>query len=246
MQEITLQRKDSISGFENETLVVHVNGTQRRLKNGQTVVLIEELPASVQIFLGSVQTFEGHINARANGPSKMSVGITPKIAEKARLSSNAEKKHEMPKPAGLSAQGERIKQVMDTNARWMTVNKLVGITAFFTAAIFAVIGLIAMSQPTPGFAWLWGGIAVCCTAFGLFAIDRRPACCSQCGAPTLTCTNREEQFMGARSEQRIVINRTNHREEQITVTVSDMDVTEKWVCVSCNHGWSHKYSYTKS
>jgi hypothetical protein len=80
---------------------------------------------------------------------------------------------------------------------------------------------------------------------GILVRRQIPPACSKCNAPTARCTNSKEQLKAVRSIQRVIRNQTTNENEQRTVTVSDIDVVEQWECVTCEHVWTSRYTYTR-
>lgn len=247
MREIKLSRRDTAKRFANDLVVVRVNSSERKLRNGQKIIVLENIPAVVRLFKDDVQIWEGHAKPSNDGSISVTVGISERMAEQHGLVPNAGIRATVPKkePSAppLSANCAQIKKVMDANAAWVSGNKRIALNCYIFSTLPALLGLIGLGDSSLTWSAICLVIFIACIGVGLYFASLRPAACSKCGAPTLTRTSYDEKFMGARSVQRIIRNQVTNENEQRTITVSDINVTEKWLCVTCNHTSTHKYSY---
>lgn len=247
MREITLSRRDTAKRFANDLVVVRVNASERHLRNGQKIIVLEDVPAVVRLFKDDVQVWEGHAKPSNDGSVSVTVGISERMAEKHGLVPStgirAAAPEEEPSVPPLSAKGAQIKKVMDANTAWVSGNKRIALNCYIFSTLPALLGLIGLGDSSLTWSTICLVIFIACIGVGLYFASLRPATCSRCGAPTLTRTSYDEKFMGARSVQRIIRNQVTNENEQRTITVSDINVTEKWLCVTCNHTSTHKYAY---
>lgn len=247
MQEITLSRRDTAKRFANDPIVVYVNSSERKLRNGQKIIVLEAIPAVVRLFKDGVQIWEGHAKPSNDGSINITVGVSERMAEKYGLIPAAQqaeaRSEEAAASPSLSAHGAQIKKVMDANAAWVSGNKRIALNCYIFSVLPALLGLIGLGDSSLTWSTICLVIFIACIGIGLYFSSLRPASCTKCGAPTLTRTSYNETFMGARSVQRIIRNQVTNENEQRTITVSDIKVTEKWLCVSCNHVSTHTYSY---
>ncbi|HFQ8052849.1 TPA: hypothetical protein ACHTCR_004725 [Pseudomonas putida] len=245
MHEITLTRRDTAKGFANTPIIVSVNSSQRRIHNGQTIVLLEAVPASVKVYLNDILIWEGSAKPGNRGIVSLNVGISEKTATRLGLEAPVARPRSNEVSAqdsiSLSPRAARIKKVIDENHRHKRNAKAAFIAGFISilVAIGGVIGasdLFIIIGSIAAVIFIWAGI------------NHRsaiPAVCSKCNAPTAKRIDYSEQVNGVRSVQRIIRNQTTNQNEQRTVTVSDIDVVEKWICVTCDHAWTHRYSYSR-
>jgi hypothetical protein len=247
MQEITLSRRDTAKRFANDPVVVRVNSSERNLNNGQKIVVLEDVPAVVRLFKDNVQIWEGYAKPSNDGSVSVTVGISERMAEKHGLIPAARPRATPTKEAltspPLSANSAQIKKVMDANAVWVSGNKRIALNCYIFSVLPALLGLIGLGDSSLTWSTICLVIFIACIGVGLYFNSLRPATCSKCGAPTLTRTSYDETFMGVRSVQRIIRNQVTNENEQRTITVSDINVTEKWLCVTCNHTSTHRYAY---
>ncbi|HEX8590631.1 hypothetical protein [Pseudomonas sp.] len=248
MHEIKIIRTDRVLGFDDDIVEVHVNDTKRKIRNGESLVVLEEIPADVQIFARGKQTWEGTVLAKKDGSATVYASITEAIAAREGWTDTKKTPVQLVKPDQpvgpvLSARAVRIKAVMDSNASWMKENKQIAYTCYGFSVIPAILAVCALAQRSPGWAFICGIVFVAAILLGVCAYFRQPGKCPKCEAPTLTRTDYNESFMGTRSVQRVIRNQVTNQDEQRTVTVSDIQVIEDWLCVTCDHAWKYKHSY---
>jgi hypothetical protein len=239
MHEIKIVRSDNLKGFQDDIADVYVNSTKRNLRNGETLVVLESLPANVRVVIRGVQTWEGQVEAKPDGSATVYAGLTQAIVDRAGWASDRTEARQ-PK---LSAEAKRIQEVMSSNEKWMADNKTFSYQCYAFSLLPLSLTICAIVKQGTVWAIICGIAFLACLIFGQHVGSLRPAHCAKCNAPTLTRTNYDERFMGARSVQRVIRNQVTNQDEQRTATVSDIEVIEKWLCVTCNHTWTHKHSY---
>jgi hypothetical protein len=239
MREIKIVRTDRVSGFEEDIVDVHINGNKRKIRDGQTLVVLEKFPADVQIFARSKSTWEGRVIAKKDGSATVYAGITQAVVDRNGWGAVSN----TPDGPALSGRAARIQEVMDSNAQWMAEKQVTAYVCYGISVLALVFVVWALSRGGGGWAvgWLVASIAV--SVYGIVLQGKQPGQCAKCNAPTLTRTGSKERFMGVRSEQRIIRNQVTNENEQRTVTVSDMEVIEDWLCVTCDHSWTYKRYY---
>jgi hypothetical protein len=248
MREITIIRKDTLPGFEDDHVKVHVNFTSRKLRNGQSLLLLGELPADVQIFCRDTQIWEGQVGAESDESATVYAGINRAIAEREGWIATAQTPT-APLPTAatkapkLSARAIRIQEVMEQKARWMESNKAGGYYCFVFSVIPLILAICALVQHSGFWVLVCALICLALIGCGFYLLSLQPSQCAKCNAPTLTRTSYKENLAGVRSEQRRIRNQVTNEDEQRTVTVSDINVVEKWLCVTCDHEWTYRHSY---
>lgn len=90
-----------------------------------------------------------------------------------------------------------------------------------------------------------GAVALACF-FGAYCFATwQPARCGSCGEPTVQLVDRQESFLGIRTKYLQERNSVTGNVEERPYTVTDIEVFEKWSCVSCSAKWSHRYQSTR-
>lgn len=245
MHEITLTRRDKAKGFANTPFMVRVNSSERKMHNGQKIIVLETVPATVKVFFNDMLIWEGTAKPGNRGIVALDVGISERTAAKLKLPPPVAREEKVELPHAdtpyLSAKGALIRRVMDENER-LKKNSAI---AFYFSGLCTLIsagGIISSND----LATIVGGMGAIISIWAGILVRRQiPPACRKCNAPTARRTNSNEQLKAVRSIQRVIRNQTTNENEQRTVTVSDIDVVEQWECVACEHVWTSRYTYTR-
>lgn len=241
MPNVRVSRKDTFPGFEDRLLAVEINGYPECMSNGESTSIKTKRPVQAVVLLAGKKVWSGEIKPTPNGKFSLHIGVTEDYARMAGLIENKICDDVVDQDNIKAAESPAAQRAMKKAEYWRLFNKLRTFSFFGAAIILGVLGQAEIHKDK-GAAILYIAAAVFSGIFAVYYGNLRPASCPKCSSTAARRYNRVQKLIGVRSVQKIVQNHVTKQEEQRTVTVSDVDVTEFWDCLSCQHKWTKSYA----
>jgi hypothetical protein len=191
--------------------------------------------------LNGTKVWSDELNPMPGGKFSLQIGVTEDYARMAGLIENKVCDDVLTQAISKPPESPAALRAMKKAEYWAIFNKVRACACFLAAIVLALIGKTEFSADK-GAGILYIAAATVSAIFAIYYGNLRPASCPKCRSTAARRYDKDQRVTGVRSVQKIVQNHVTKQEEQRTVTVSDVDVTEYWDCLSCQHKWTKRFS----